>query len=43
MTVLQFSFTAVETMEVLLHEVSGETDAVFLNLSCDSKNTICLQ
>ena len=37
MTVLLLSFTAVETTELALHEVSGETDGVFLSLSRDSK------
>ena len=41
MKVLQLSSTAVESMEVVIHEVSGETDAVFLSLSCDSKTAIC--
>ena len=38
MKALLLSFTAVETMEVVLQEVSGETAGVFLG---DSKTAIC--
>ena len=41
MTALLLSYTAFKTTEVALHEVSRETDAVFLSLSCDSKTAIC--
>ena len=41
MTALLLSFTAVETMEIVLYKVSRETDAVFLSLSHDSKTVIC--
>ena len=40
--VLLLYFSAVETTEVVLHEVSRETDAVFLRLSHDIKTAICL-
>ena len=33
-TALLLSFTAVETMEVVLHEVFGETDAVSKPTTC---------
>ena len=41
MTVLLLSFTAVKATEVVLDEVSVETDTVFLSLSCDSETAIC--
>ena len=34
------SFTAVDTTEDVLHEVSKETDSVYLSLSHDSKTAI---
>ena len=39
---LLLSSTAIKRVEVVLHEVSRETDTVFLHLSCNSKSVICL-
>ena len=46
MTLLLLLFTAVETMEVVLHEVSGETDTVCcmtakLQFVHDSDSLLC--
>ena len=37
MTAVLLSLTVVDSMEVVLYEVSGETDTVFLSLSCTAK------